>query len=765
MTDDDSSPSDNSNPDEPGPDDEVDREPVDETPDGDEESTEPEDDVETSDSGENDDGEEVRDVDEGVEEEGDEAPLPAVRPDDEEPTGEEEGDEEVVGLPEVREEDDEDEEGEVLPSVREGTGKAIVPYDGERSFDNPEYVRRALEGAVRTSEAVDDAIGDAGGDEETGEDEEDVEAEEDWDNEYLDDDEFSDFSGQTWDPEHTGEDTRRPPSEEEVEEDSGPVDPETIDVGALFDDPSEANKRTGYDEYPGYVEEQRYWLAKPYSYVVILRSTRDENRIYTIIEPELDEYEEILKRDIGERLRDLLRIEEVPEFEETTLFDARSEVLRDKVLDVVSEYGISKDVETLHRVLYFVERDFIRYGKLDPVMNDPYIEDISCNGFGIPVFVYHREYGGNIETNMKYERQELNSFIIRLAQRAGKHINTANPQVDASLPDGSRAQLSLGEDVTTKGSSFTIRKFKDVPLTPVDLVDLGTFRADQMAYFWLAIENRKSLIFAGGTASGKTTSMNAISLFIPPLSKIVTIEDTRELTLPHLNWIPQVTREKFGGTFSGETGTGSRGEVTMYNLLRAALRQRPEYLLVGEVRGEEAVTLFQAMSTGHTTYSTLHADSVSSVIQRLTNKPIEVPRTMLTSLDIISIQSEREVDGDKVRRNLNISEVGDLDEENQLQTHELYNYNARDDDYLQVGSSNVLQEIRESKGWSEEELKEEIQRREMVLRYLVEKNVRGYQDVTRVLQAFMVDPDPIIEQIQNDELEPEEFKELDSVTV
>ncbi|MDK2796230.1 MAG: archaeal flagellar protein FlaI, partial [Archaeoglobaceae archaeon] len=216
------------------------------------------------------------------------------------------------------------------------------------------------------------------------------------------------------------------------------------------------------------------------------------------------------------------------------------------------------------------------------------------------------------------------------------------------MPDGSRIQLTLGKEVTDHGSTFTIRKFREEPVTPVDLIAWKTFSAEQMAYLWLCIENKKSLIFAGGTASGKTTSMNAISLFIPRRAKIVTIEDTRELMLPHENWIPAVTRDAFHG---------EKGKIDMYDLLRAALRQRPEYIIVGEVRGREALTLFQAMTTGHTTYSTLHADSVSGAIHRLENPPIEVPRAMLEALNIISVQAQTYVNDRRVRRNIEIAEI------------------------------------------------------------------------------------------------------------
>ena len=271
-------------------------------------------------------------------------------------------------------------------------------------------------------------------------------------------------------------------------------------------------------------------------------------------------------------------------------------------------------------------------------MKDPNLEDISCDGNKVPLFLYHRHYR-NIKTNIAFESDVLNSLAITLAQRSGKHISTGSPMIDATLPDGSRLQLTLGTEVTTRGTSFTIRKFREDPFSPIELMEIGTFNADSLVYFWLAIENNKSLIFIGGTASGKTTSLNAVSLFIPPVAKVVSIEDTREITLYHDNWIASVTREALS-----EGGNA----ITMFDLLRAAMRQRPEYILVGEVRGSEAQTLFQAMNTGHTTFFTMHAGSVDAAIHRLESEPLNVPRNMVQALSSafrVSSIMERNVSG------------------------------------------------------------------------------------------------------------------------
>ncbi|MFP4188865.1 MAG: type II/IV secretion system ATPase subunit, partial [Halobacteriales archaeon] len=409
------------------------------------------------------------------------------------------------------------------------------------------------------------------------------------------------------------------------------------------------------------------------------------------------------------------------------------------------------------KILYYLKRDYIYDGKIDPIMRDPAIEDVSCDGDNTPIFVYHRDYR-DLMSNIEFEKDELDSFVIKLAQKAGKHISVADPLVDASMPDGSRIQMTLGKEVTDRGSTFTIRLFQDEPFTPIDLINYNTFSLEQMAYLWTCIENNKSLIFAGGTASGKTTSMNAVTLFIPPKSKVISIEDTREVTLPHMNWIPSVTRDSFSDDGSGE--------VDMYELLRAALRQRPEYLVVGEVRGEEALTLFQAMSTGHTTYSTMHADSVDSAIHRLENPPISVPRSMLKALDIVSIQSQTFVGGERVRRNMKLVEIIGIDPKTRnIRTDDIFQWNAETDTFVRTGNSRALQNIKQSRGWTDEELERELDKRREVLQYMLDNEIDGYEDVSKIIQSFIIDPDRVLNQIREGEIDLDALEELKTLNI
>ncbi|AIG97873.1 Type IV secretory pathway, VirB11 component [Archaeoglobus fulgidus DSM 8774] len=492
-----------------------------------------------------------------------------------------------------------------------------------------------------------------------------------------------------------------------------------------------------YSPPVGWSIVEEYWLLEPYCKAFIIYNEEEQEYRYQVVEPRLDPYETEVYGHLSVLLKDKL---EENFFEDGKV--AKEVVLKETFDDLISEVGFDLEDRSYYKIWYYIMRDFLYYDKITPLMLDKMLEDISCNGVRKYMYVFHRNYT-NLRTNVIFDDpDELDSFVVNLAQKCGKHISIAEPMVDATMPDGSRIQMTLGREVTDHGSTFTIRKFREEPVTPIDLIAWKTFSSEQMAYLWLCIENKKSLIFAGGTASGKTTSMNAISLFIPRRSKIVTIEDTRELMLPHENWIPAVTRDAFHG---------EKGAVDMYDLLRAALRQRLEYIIVGEVRGREALTLFQAMATGHTTYSTLHADSISGAIHRLENPPIGVPRPMLEALDIISIQAQTYVGDRRVRRNMEIAEIVGLDAHTKmLRTSTVFQWDSVKDEHAMVGTSKALEEIRRQRGWSVRELNEELERRRRVLEFMLEHNVRDFKRVSNIIHTYQTKPDKIMEAISKE---------------
>ncbi len=485
----------------------------------------------------------------------------------------------------------------------------------------------------------------------------------------------------------------------------------------------------------GYEEIERYWVNEPYAFIVILYNEETNHHLYYVVEPELTDFEKVFLEEIKERLRDVLLVEDVDE-------DScdKEAVLESKIWSIIQDYTLEITSPMLAKISYYIKRDFIRFGKIDALMCDTSIEDVSGNGHGVPIFLYHRAYQ-NIPTNLVYPEDELNSFIIQMAQRSGKHISVAEPIVDATMPDGSRIQMTLGTCVTAHGSTFTIRKFSETPITPVDLIKWGTFSAEAMAYLWLCIENNKSLIYAGGTASGKTSSLNAVSLFIPEKAKVITLEDTRELKLPHPNWIPSMTRDSFTAD--------ERGAVDMYDLLKAALRQRPEYLLVGEVRGKEALTLFQAMSTGHTTFSTMHADSVASAIHRLENPPISVPRSMIQALDIMSIQSQTYTKGKRVRRNIKLVEIIDIDPNTRnIRTNDIFVWDSESDVFVRTGESKALFDIKMRRGWGQGRIDEELYYRQKILEYMVNNAITDFNEISGIINAYQSRPERVLKKLQ-----------------
>ncbi|HDD56402.1 MAG TPA: hypothetical protein ENG18_00075 [Nitrososphaeria archaeon] len=356
--------------------------------------------------------------------------------------------------------------------------------------------------------------------------------------------------------------------------------------------------------------------------------------------------------------------------------------------DVERKRGVVKKIyvgyETYKALEYQLVMEKARLGILEPFIRDPYIEDISCDGLG-PIFVEHKVFG-SCESNIKFDsRDELDEFVRRLSEKTGRPVTYRNPIVDASLPDGSRINIVFGSDVSMRGSNFTIRKFSDKPISIVQLIKWGSIDELIAAYLWMLLENNMSIWFCGETASGKTTLLRAVCVFINPHYKIISIEDTPEIIVPHDNWIREVTRES-------EEGVG----IELFDLLKAALRQRPNYIIVGEIRGKEASVAFQAMQTGAPVLTTFHAGSIEKLVQRLTGSPIEVPKTYIDILNCVVIQSAVRIPrtGKVERRVLSVNEVVGYDPiEGRFNYIELFNWKPAEDEheFRGRGSSHLLE--------------------------------------------------------------------------
>jgi flagellar protein FlaI len=381
---------------------------------------------------------------------------------------------------------------------------------------------------------------------------------------------------------------------------------------------------------------------------------------------------------------------------------------------------------------YLLHRKLEGMGVMDPMIMDPNIEDISCSGLGL-IFVEHKIFGG-LRTSIGFDTEDsLDKFVIELAEGIKHPVTFREPVVDATLPDGSRINIVYGNDVSKRGSNFTIRKFSDTPLSILELIQFGALNYDMAAYLSLILQEGMNVWVSGETASGKTTLMNAMTTFIPPESKIVSIEDTPEVQVPHHNWIRGCTR--------GSGKGGGASEVSMFDLLKAALRQRPNLIIIGEIRGAEGAIAFQAMQTGHATMSTFHAASVSKLIQRVTGNPILVPKTYVDNLNVIVIcQQVRLANGSLARRLTSINEIVNYDSvADSFSFIETFAWNPVDDTFLFRGYQNsylLENKIAPRRGFPEEKRRQIykiLKQRADVLRRIAEQGKTNFYDVYAIL--------------------------------
>ena len=381
---------------------------------------------------------------------------------------------------------------------------------------------------------------------------------------------------------------------------------------------------------------------------------------------------------------------------------------------------------------YLLRRKLEGMGVMDPMILDPNIEDISCSGLG-NIFVEHKILGG-LRTSIGFEgHEELDKFVIELAEGIKHPVTFREPCVDATLPDGSRINIVYGTDVSKRGSNFTIRKFSDTPLSILELIQFGALNFDMASYLSLILQEGMNVWISGETASGKTTVLNALTTFIPPDAKIVSIEDTPEVQVPHHNWIRGCTR--------GSAKEADTSEVSMFDLLKAALRQRPNLIIVGEIRGEEGAIAFQAMQTGHACMSTFHAASVSKLIQRVTGNPINVPKTYVDNLNLVIICNQvRLANGGLARRITSINEIVSYDSiADSFSFIETFNWNPLDDTFLFRGFQNsylLENKIAPRRGFPEEKRRQVykiLKQRSDVLKRIYEQGKMDFYDVYGIL--------------------------------
>lgn len=475
---------------------------------------------------------------------------------------------------------------------------------------------------------------------------------------------------------------------------------------------------------------------KIFAYAHVYFDTSRNEIVYSVMEPKIDENQLKLLEEMKEYIQEKVDIN----FSQLRKKDALDYI--EKVFGAAMEYfKFRTDRQSEDVLRYYIFRDFVGLGKIEPLLNDKYIEDISCDGVGISIYIYHRDPRiGSITSNVRFgTKEELDSFVNKLAERCGKTISIANPLLDGTLPDGSRIQATLGSDIARRGSNFTIRMFTEKPMTPVDIIGYGTCDIRMMAYYWLLIEHGSSFLVSGGTATGKTSMLNVLSLFIKPQMKIVSIEDTSELRLPHAHWVPEVAR----------TPISEEGKVDMYELLRESLRQRPDYIIVGEVRGKEAFVLFQQMAVGHSGLATIHAENFPKLVDRLTSPPINLPPDLMQNLDVIIFIKRLKKGRRYIRRVIDSIEVVGFDASKKIPIiNNVFGWDPKTDSFPRTGKSALLKKIADISNMTEENIHDELRKRAKVIEYIIKRELTDYRQIGYIINLFYTSTDYLMRKIE-----------------
>lgn len=482
----------------------------------------------------------------------------------------------------------------------------------------------------------------------------------------------------------------------------------------------------------GFEIVRNYPLQPPFSYANILYNTEKSSFLYFVDESKLSPEEAMVFQKLHRLIEESL--ESPTGIKTDNNFDGQLSLVlgeNEKIFADISSTSMEK-------VKYYLKRDVNGFGLIDPLMHDVSIEDISCSGIDKPIFVWHRNYD-SIPTNIRYPSHEnLNAFVSRVVFRAGKHISSAFPISDLALQGNHRISVLYQKEVTPKGTSFTIRKFKEDPYTIIDLVKFGTISLSIAAYLWMLIEAKMSFIIIGATGSGKTTILNAITGLVHPDYKIFSVEDVAEININHENWFTLVSRSGFG--------LGGEGEIGMYDLIKAGVRHRPDYIVVGEIRGSEAYVMFQAMATGHGGLCTMHADSLESAIKRLQQKPMDIPPAYISLMNcaVVIKRVKESATGQSSRRAITVSEI--ISSES---SHSAFSWNPKTDYFDDDLKESVLfKRMSESTGRDLREIMGEYQKRISILKWMLENDIRNYKKVAEIVGKYYRDPDSLMQKME-----------------
>lgn len=471
--------------------------------------------------------------------------------------------------------------------------------------------------------------------------------------------------------------------------------------------------------------DKTYALLTPFASARIFYNGKTQEIEYEIIEPELNEKEKKVLGLLHEGILQMIDLspDNVKSQEELMHY------LEERIVFLLKEYGIGMPKENYLKIMYFIYRDFVGLNEIEAIMHDESIEDINCNGVNTPIYIKHRILG-NLKTNVFFgDLEMLKNFVIKLAQRCDRYITYSDPFLEGSLPDGSRVQGTISEEVSPRGPNFSIRKFRRIPFSPTELLEENTVSSSALAYLWYLIEHEANILIIGGAGAGKTTLLNVIASFIPENSKIVSIEDTREIKLFHENWTSTIARASIGGM--------KIGEVNLEKLLRESFRENPDYVLVGEVRGKETYIMFQGMASGHPTMATFHSENVDSVLNRLKTPPINLPPALIELLDVIITLNKTEAGNNLMRRVSKIEEFREIDEKTgKAITNVVSIWNSKEDTFAESRESFALKSIAEKTGKDMKTVEKELKSRKTFIEDLTKRKVFDIYDVHKEIQNY-----------------------------
>ncbi|MGC8729850.1 MAG: type II/IV secretion system ATPase subunit [Candidatus Micrarchaeia archaeon] len=414
-------------------------------------------------------------------------------------------------------------------------------------------------------------------------------------------------------------------------------------------------------------------------------------------------------------------------------------------LMLINKYLPNTAEETKKVIIAYVLNMMLGFGDLEIPIADPNLEEIAVNGSKQPVWVFHKDIGWCKTTINLYNEDLIYSDAEHIGRNVGREINNLQPLMDAELPDGSRVNATLFP-ISQVGNTLTIRKFSKNPWTMIAMVKNKSVNSELASLIWLAIQNEICLLISGGTASGKTSFLNAMSIFFPPTRRIISVEETKELSLPNIyQWVSMITRQP---------NPEGKGEVTLYDLMINALRQRPDIILVGEVRTQkDAETLFEAIHTGHSVYGTVHADNAQDTIVRMTNPPINIPKITMNALGGIIVNFRHRFLG--IRRVLEFAEVLNNGDANVL-----YRWNMSRDQQLKIGTmTRLLDLLNMYAGMSQSDINNDLNEKSQVIEWMVKNNIIDVNNCGLVIAKYYSNKDELMEMVKKDTpFSPELFK-------